>query len=238
VNRPHRKQALARRPGTSLVLASVLLFPACRLGTGASVEPVPIPAVNELERGTVLLASGAFGSAETVLRQIASSCESGADGRRAILLLAALRLDPRNPAAHPDSAAAYATSYLALSDHEPSERPLAESLYLMALDRGAVPGPRPAVPGGVATRFSDCDAPEPPVLAPLALPTLGREPMVTIEARLRAQRDTLATRAAQLGDRNEALEQRVRELEAELQRIRRLLGGPPGPPTSPERGPG
>jgi hypothetical protein len=167
-----------------------------------------------------------------MLRDVASLCTSGPDGRRAILLLSALRLDPRNPDVRPDSAALHAMRYLALPDAEPADRPLATALYLMAVDQGANASLRPVAsdaPGSISDRFSSCDLPAEPV-AFVPPPLLMREPRAVEEARIRAQRDSLSRRTIQLEENAEAMRQRLLEMETELQRIRRLLGVPPGRP--------
>ena len=109
------------------------------------------------------MADGDFAGAEQAFRDAASRCESGSDGRRALLFLSFLALDPRNPTAHPDSAALMAARFLNLPGNTREETLEAEALYITALDYGADPELRidPANPG-FAVRFGDCDQPFPP----------------------------------------------------------------------------
>src|SRR5690606_3658632 len=99
---------------------------------------------------------------------------------------------------------------------------------VLALERGSPPGLAVDLRGGsagFADHFSDCDGVAPPT-RPLLLPALSREALAHAQARLQHERDSLARRATLFADTARVLETRVRELEAELKRIRRLLGAP------------
>ncbi|MCK5651804.1 MAG: hypothetical protein KAJ42_10520, partial [Gemmatimonadetes bacterium] len=124
------------------------------------LEPAP-PSV--FDAGLALMADGDFAGAEMDFRDAATRCESGSDGRRALLFLSFLALDPRNPTAHPDSAALMAARFLNLPGKNREETLEAEALYITALDHGADPELRidPADPG-FAVRFGACDQPFPP----------------------------------------------------------------------------
>ena len=95
----------------------------CLLFVGCSyLEPVGEPAPPSVfDSGLALMANGDFAGAETAFRDAASRCESGSEGRRALLFLSFLALDPRNPAAHPDSAALMAARYLNLPGNTQEE---------------------------------------------------------------------------------------------------------------------
>lgn len=184
------------------------------------------PRDSRLEIAAALVEAGAYPRAEAVLRMLASRCENGEDGRRALLLLSSLQLDPRNEAGVPDSAALMAARYLSLPDATPAERPVAESLYVLALELGADPGLRPTSEPGAgapASRFSACALPSEELSAPLTLPVLERPPLVTVLYDLRHRVDSLGEQTGQLRSRNRALETQVSELQAELDRLRRLL---------------
>ncbi len=234
-----------------------------------------------------------WGPAEDLLREAASGCEPVGEGRRALLLLAMLHLDPRNPAAVPDSAALMAIRHLRLEAVPAPERLLSESLYVLALGRGADPtsgspesdevdaaadeeeadeeaeeeeadeegaaeddAPAPEEDGAAeveegperadeeppaeerrTARFSGCPPADRPPGDTLDLPGLtdeawSRSP-AGVESALRGRVETLA-------ERNRELERRLEELEAEIRRIRRILGGdsdaePPGPSTQMRR---
>jgi len=188
---------------------------------------------SQYERALALLEDESFVAAEVMLRRMATSCDNGYEGRRSLLLLAAVWLDPRNRAANADSAAVLAARYLGLPDTDPIERIAAEGLYVLALDLGADPQLRPARVNAshlLALRFSNCEAPLPETV--VSLPELGRESMTARLRSLERQRDSLAARASTLAEGSRTMERRVQELttelqnaQAEIQRIRRLLGG-------------
>lgn len=170
-----------------------------------------------------------FEAARPRLLHLASQCESGEHGRRAVLLLAAAELDTQNEAGSPATAAQLARSYLLLPDAPIQETVLARALYRLAADQGGLdsPGRGPTV----APRFDECGAS--PELEFRPLPETpaetGADRMRTLEARVAAQSDSLATMTA-LSDSlamvrtaAEASRQRVTELEQELHRITQLL---------------
>jgi hypothetical protein len=161
-----------------------------------------------------------FQGARELLEELVTHCESGPWGRDAVLVMGALELSPRNPAGTPDVAAGLLARYLQEPTAPPSSVILAETLYLAALDRGADPvgNPfvfRPDLPP-VAPRFAACHRDSDP--APVrSLPTLPESGATReILDRTQVERDSLAILADSLIRRNEAL-------EAELDRIRRLL---------------
>jgi exonuclease VII small subunit len=237
---PRLRASVAPLTRALATAGGLLLLPGCAWLSGGL--PLPSPAPTPYQRAMDLLERESYGAADTELRQIAASCENGEDGRRALVLLPTLWLEPRNAMAKPDSGAVLAARVLYLPDADPAERFLARTLYVLALELGADPYVRPALvdaPDALALRFSDCEAPVPRTPAPL--PILGRESLTATVARLERERDALDARAAELGEGQRALQQRVEALQAqlqaaqaELQRVRRLLGGPDtasaGPP--------
>ena len=156
------------------------------------------------------LEGGDFHAATTELRQQAAACKNGERGREAVLLRAMVELDLRNPGGSPDTAARLAARYLQLPDATPAGISMAESLYLLALDRGASSVEDPWAFRGVAPRFSRCGAPSPE-------PGLLRE--------LPEHPGTPGLR--ELNEVHRALylsKQQVDSLRSELARIRKLLG--------------
>ena len=77
-----------------------------RGGESSGVSPYTI--------GVLRMTDGEFSDADRAFRESASRCESGWEGRRALLFLSLLSLDPRNPHADPDSAAIMAARVLSL----------------------------------------------------------------------------------------------------------------------------
>ena len=209
----------------SAVALFLLLLAGC-----SYLEPVRGPAAPSVfDAGLALMADEDFAGAELAFRDAASRCESDSDGRRALLFLSFLALDPRNPVAHPDSAALMAARVLNLPGNTREETLEAEALYLTALDHGADPELRvdPTNPG-FAVRFGDCDQPFPPrVDRPLPLlksPTSGLLRSLDEErGTLTQENQQLRYTIRQLRNASDSLEAQVDSLEAELERIRQLI---------------
>lgn len=195
----------ARFRSSGPVLGVLSLF---ALGCSWIGGPAESSASSPYQNGVLRLATGDFGAAALAFRESASSCESGREGRQALLFLSLLELDPRNPDAHPDSAALMAVRFLSLPSTLPEEMLRAEGMYLAALDRGADPELRPdPETGTLALRFERCG--EPPSLEQdLALPVLDLPTSGVLQ---------------NLDAENRALQRTVEELQAELERIRGLL---------------
>ena len=126
---------------------------------------------DSLAAAVTALEAGAYSEAVGPLRWAASRCETGSYGRRALLLLAATSLDPRNPDASLDDGALLSARALALPGIDPADRAMAEVLYLTALERGAEPvlpteagGDRAATPD-TAAAAPDTAAVEPDTAA-------------------------------------------------------------------------
>lgn len=154
--------------------AAVLSAGACASSGGTARQPLPSPgsavvpsepvpyvlaASDLLERSRAEQEAGRYGRADSTLLRVWSACGVSPAGSRALLLLAGLRLDPRNQLATPDAAARAAASYLSLPGTPAWTRPLARQLYLLALELGARPldaspaaGPGPPAPPDSAAR--------------------------------------------------------------------------------------
>jgi hypothetical protein len=200
---------------------AVLLGWSCAVGVGGGGRSSGSgPERAALGDGIQALETGEYQEATGRLGWLASRCESGVLGRRALLLLATAALDPRNPDASPDRGAWLAAHVLGLPGAEPEDRLVAEALYLLSVELG---GRVPTAEGGggssggdaeegLAPRFQDCRATDAEGGAPTPqLPTLPGSPMALLYTQVRAERDSLQAR--------------VTELEAELERIREILNG-------------
>lgn len=216
----------AHRPVLLAVALAFLSLWACVSGGEGAWRVATADPADSLSSGIAAVEAGDFAQATTRLQWLAARCETGDYGRRAVLLLAALGIDPRNPDASSDEAARLAARYLGLPRIGPDDRVLAETLYLLALDRGAgIPAPpeEAEIRGteavrGVAVRFHGCGRQLP--ADEVALPELPGPTTTNRVSRLRAERDSL--------------QDRLTSLEAELERIRELLGdvAPAEPDTS------
>ena len=167
-----------------------------------------------------------FESARPHLMALASQCQAGEHGRRAVLMLAASELDPGNGSGSPATAAELARGYLLLPDAPREEIVLARALYRVAADLGGLEETTAAAEStgaglAIAPRFNACG--EAPQLRFRNLPTTSDETlaarMQALEARLGAKSDSLAAARTSA----EASSQRVAELEQELERITQLL---------------
>lgn len=213
-------------PGRATTAAVIVLAAGCAVGPGSagprSGGQGPAALMSD---GIEAMEERDYREASGRLYRVTARCESGDRGRRALLLLAALALDPRNPDGSPDHAAWLTARALTLPEREPGEHLIAETLFLLALERGArVPvdgsdGPDRDGWPPVAARIRDCRGGEPAgTIRSAALPALPGASTALLYSQVRAERD--------------ALQSRVAELEAELARIRELLNGTAPPDSS------
>ena len=130
-----------------LALLCVAALPACSV-TPQPESPRPEAAREaSFEAGVAALDRGDHAAAAARLAPVAAICPVDATGRRAVLLLAAAELDPRNGAGRPNAAAELAAFYLGRAYDDSWERALAVELYTLALDYGAQPVDGRAIPG-------------------------------------------------------------------------------------------
>lgn len=203
-------------------------------GCGALRSPGSAPeAAERLRAGAAALEEGDFTAAEADLRWAAARCGAGQYGREALLMLAVVHLDPRNPSRAPSLAADYAGRYLLRAETPPELRSLGRAVYLLALEHGGQPpdaaspwltesageGEEPEEPEGgwslVAPR-SECEGEASAAGDPDALPEL---PVASVPERIAAvegEREALRREKAQLTAR-------LAELQRELARIRKLI---------------
>jgi hypothetical protein len=184
----------------------------------------------KLRQARELLTHGDYVSAEQALMMLSEAYPAEEAGRSALLSLAALKLDARNPTRNLDAGARILARYLQLPDSLSSGRETAEAMYLMALDLGAaVPAPDSASAAAVERVTTTGIA-----AAPVALPELPGPPLVAripeLENQLEEERATAADRIKQLestvAERDRQIAAQAKELaakEQELRRIRRVL---------------
>ena len=185
---------------------------------------------------------GDFQAASEQLRELASRCETGPWGREAVLMLGSLELSPENPERSPHRAAALLGRYLQAPGAPVESVVLAEALYLLALEVGADPLDDPLAPSpateGLASAWENCLSPEKPVLIRSLLEHPGPTTLAETLQTGMVRQEALENRADSLSALVEVLRARNASLEAELERIRRLLlpdtvqatptGRPPG----------
>ncbi|MGK7313003.1 MAG: hypothetical protein ACN0LA_12265 [Candidatus Longimicrobiales bacterium M2_2A_002] len=241
---------MSQRQRSALLTVLVLLLTVWGCATVREEAPPPatgaMAPADSLAAAVRALEAGAYSEAVRPLRWAASRCEAGTYGRRALLLLTATTLDPRNPDASLDEGAALAARALALPGIDPDDRKVAEVLYLTALERGAEP-PLQATAGGEGTAGQDTaavvrdTAAVPSDTAAVAPDTAAVDSVDFVPAR-RFERcgqvmpdgatsvtlpslpgAPMATLLRRAQARRDSLSQRVTALEAELARIRELL---------------
>jgi hypothetical protein len=220
----------ARRPvlAGSLVLGAMALTAACTwIPVGAVGPGGENPSEARFHLAMSAVQRDDYGAATRELRELAGECESGAWGRNAVLALASLELSPRNPDGSPGAAARLAARYLQIRTAPAGSVAVAETLYLLALDLGASPVTDPLASSGGAEgteiAFENCDREtEASVIRELPSHPGPSTTWATLRA-ARAQRDALTAAADSLAVLADSLALRTVELEAEIERIRRLL---------------
>ncbi len=193
------------------------------IGAGGCVHPKPAgtaganaPALR-LGQALVELDSGQYAPATEELQALAQAYPQHVVGRQALLLTAATELDPRNPGAQPDTAAGLLTQYLAGADTSDWTRPVARTLYLLALQVGAT---------AEQAQQAQAEAERARAEASRARAALPRLPGPSLSARLtdlEQQRDRLAARVKELEAGSAQLQRALADSAQELKRIRRTL---------------
>ncbi len=206
-----------RAHGTALLWA--LIFSAGCASASPSI-PASEPAVRA-RLAVMALAREDFDRARPRLLELASQCQTGEHGRRAVLLLAAAELDTENESGSPTTALQLARSYLLLPNAPRDEVVLARALYRVAAELGGLEEASTENAPVIAPRFDGCDAT--PELGFRPMPSTTNETVAdrihALEATIAAQADSLARLSAQTG----ASRRRTAELEQQLERITQLL---------------
>lgn len=194
-----------------------------------STDRAPQPEA-QLEAGLAALELGEYDRARRHLSWVYTTHWAEPAGQQALLALIAADLDPRNPDRRLGDAADLAARLIVNPDAPEWAEPLAESLYLLALQMGAHDPPLDSL---AADSLAADSAPPMPLVGDTAssaaramlLPTLDAPSFPRQLATVRTERDSLAARIGQL---QEALAQRdraIREKDAELERIRKIIKG-------------
>ena len=167
--------------------------------------------------GMVALRRGDFAQASTDLGWVAEHYPDKDVGRQALLVVAALEVDPRNPRRRLAMGADLAGSYLKLEDKERWTEPVAQSLFLLAEELGAAEERVAAAEAdrlAAERRANERDLPKYP------------EQSRTVPARLHSledERDRLSKRIEQLEAEVAERDKRLAEKDKELERIRKTI---------------
>jgi hypothetical protein len=161
--------------------------------------------------GMTALKTGDYAAASEHLNWVAEHHAGDAMGQQALLMVAALEMDPRNPNRRLPLGSDLTGSYLKLERTPAWTTPVAETLYLLAVELGAA-----------EDRVAQAEADKEQAENRLRLP----ENSPTMTSRLRTvsdERDKLAKKVealeAQVADR----EKKLAEKDKELERIRKTL---------------
>jgi hypothetical protein len=159
-------------------------------------------AEKRFDSGVRALASGDYATAHKDLAWVAEHYPDKDEGQRALLILAALEMDPRNPARRAEVGADLAATFLRLPERDSWVDPVAQTMYLLGLELGAAEERAQR-----AERAAE---------AQRELPKL---PGPTVSARIKSieqERDRLQVRVT-------SLEEQVGGLQRELERIRKTI---------------
>ncbi|HUF11620.1 MAG TPA: hypothetical protein VMN78_00805 [Longimicrobiales bacterium] len=136
----------------------VATLPACALAGRGATPSEEAARQRSFAAGVSALDLGDFSLAAGHLAPVAAICPVDETGRRAMLLLAAGELDPRNPDGRPDAAAELTAFQIARPGQaEPWAAVLAAELYALSLDYGAdaIPPNDPPDVGVIWSRYLD-----------------------------------------------------------------------------------
>jgi hypothetical protein len=208
---------------TTMVLAVTLSAASGCATFAGNREPDP---AGDLAAGLEASAAEDFAGARALLLPVYRQHWASPVGQQALLALAALEVDPRNPERRPEAAAELLARYLGIEAAPEWTVPVAESLYLVALELGGEPAA--ARVEADAAREAEL-RPEAPTrhLPQLPGPTVPARLAAAGEAqdRLREERDEVQRRLQQLERQMAARDSVIRVRDQEIERIRRLIGG-------------
>lgn len=189
-------------------------------GAGGCARPKPAapatanaPAL-QLSEALAALDSGQYAPAIQQLQELAQTYPQHVVGREAQLLTAAAQLDPRNPQAQLDQGAGLLTQYLAGADTADWTRPVARTLYLLALQVGALAEQAAADSARLRAEASHARS---------SLPRLPGPPLSARVSDLEHEHDRLAARIKELEAGSAQLQRALADSVQELKRIRRTL---------------
>jgi hypothetical protein len=163
------------------------------------------------DTGVRALKAGDYATASENLGWVAQQNANDELGQQALLMVAALEMDPRNPQRRLPLGSDLAGSYLKLSRAPIWTTPVAETLYLLAVELGAA-----------EDRAAQAQADREQAENRLRLP----ENSPTVTSRLRSlseEKDKLAKRVTQLEEQVADREKKLAEKDKELERIRKTL---------------
>lgn len=189
----------------ALMRGSIWVVAAAGLLVGCATLKAPLESRGEkrFEQGLEALSRGDYRTAQEHLTWVVQNDSDKKHGKQAMLTLAALEMDPRNPARRIGVGADVVATYLSLPEKPAWTQPVAQTLYLLSLELGAA-----------EERAERAEREAERVAA--RLPAL---PGPTVTARLRTaeqERDRLRSRV-------DTLEKELAEKVQELERIKKTI---------------
>jgi hypothetical protein len=174
------------------------------VGCATLKAPLESRGEQRFEEALAALGRGDYRSAHEGFTWVAQNERDDDHGQHALLILAALELDPRNPERRIAQGADVAASYLGVPDKEENWTvPVAQTLYLLGLELGAAEE---------RVEKAEREAER----AAARLPSL---PGPSVAARIRA----LDQERERLSKRVSDLEKQLQEKETELERIKKTI---------------
>jgi uncharacterized protein YbjT (DUF2867 family) len=154
------------------------------------------------EAGMQALSNGDYTAAHEHLAWVAEHHANREEGQRALLILASMEMDPRNPSRRTDVGADLAATFLRLPERDGWVDPVAQTMYLLGLELGAAEE---------RAQRAERAAEQQRELPKLPGPTVSAR-IKTVEQ----ERDRLQARVKELEDQNG-------NLQRELERIRKTI---------------
>lgn len=173
-------------------------------------------AESDLERGLSALAAQDFATARTVLDRVYRLHWQERLGQSALLALTAAEIDPRNNERRLSVASDLAARYLNVPGTMQWTVPVAESLYLLAIELGAQED-------SLQQAQADRRQAEAEARRLRTLPRSQRESVPTRIRRLENERNEVQRRLRDTEQRLAAREKELRDAQQELERIRKTI---------------
>ena len=177
-----------------------------------------------LRLGLATLAEGDYARARPLLERVYLEHGREPEGRQALLAIAAAELDARNPERRLGVGAELAGRYLSTDSVPAWAVPVAESLYLLAVELG---GRDTLLAPATENRQAAPQAPRSGERGRLSLP---RSEVASVPERIRRltaahdqEREELQKRVAALEQRLAASDKELKDAQSELERIRQTL---------------
>ena len=186
-----------RRRGVGVTAIALLLAGCATLSSVTSSS-----AEKRFDAGMRALANGDYTVAHQELSWVAERYANKEEGQRALLILASMEMDPRNPSRRTDVGADLAATFLRLPERDAWVDPVAQTMYLLGLELGAAEE---------RAQRAERAAEQQRELPKLPGPTVSAR-IKTVEQ----ERDRLQARVT-------TLEEQIANLQKELDRIRKTI---------------